>query len=486
MKMTLIVFACLAVFLLAQPALAFQKTFYPTSFAPSVVVPSGSIFPRLSTHRNLTEARSTLNNEFFTYNISPGEFDSTLPGNTDAGQWQPNETIGSTTASKELINPATGDFTNESMGAGWLYNNSLHNVKMPAGSWTFKINVSWTQGAVGDTNRWLSRITIRNTTGAFIKNLTADGVVSETLTTQQAGWRSQEEGAIAQCAAPCTKNYTFTIATAKNYTFQKFDILFIEMGFGNANDATDRTAALITNQTRTNITTPEIDYIPQLRANHTSDSPNVTITAGKSTLFRGNCEAFNSTLTVDRLNITVSNSTINTSSTFTNITTVNTEPIYANVTTYAPDPLSGSNSTTFFFNITANTAGTYYLQIVCETGAKPGLELEPTGGSQPTESNSSSSPARPGTTFILTVEAAPDTCSPAGAGEAYEFACSDNCLVAGKDWYFSSVQFRGSGTITVRNSNLTASSLLYVDNTCTLFVDSVYPVGGGVNFGLRT
>lgn len=188
--------------------------------------------------------------------LGPGEFDSGLPGNTDAGQWNPSSPIVDTTAAAELDN------TGASLGTtrqGWLYDVDLSGKTLRAGTWTVQLRLRANQGT-GTTGMVLMRATIvTGSSGSWVTvaNLCTTSITGETShSTGQTGWRTQNEAALTVTSTAANFSVTFTSAT--EHTFSSGERLLLEFGFGNANNTTDRTWRLDYNTSNSFATTPAI------------------------------------------------------------------------------------------------------------------------------------------------------------------------------------------------------------------------------------
>lgn len=190
--------------------------------------------------------------------LGPGEFDSGLPGTSDAGQWNPNSAIGDTTAAAEIDN------TGASLGTGrqgWLYDIDLTGRTLKAGSWSVQLRLRANQGT-GTAARILIRVTIvKGNAGAWqtIANLLTLQVTGAASTTAgQAGWRNSSARATVTSTAA---NFTFTVGdagTSAEHTFAADERLLVEFGFCDADSTTDRTWRLDYNTANSFITTPDI------------------------------------------------------------------------------------------------------------------------------------------------------------------------------------------------------------------------------------
>lgn len=192
-----------------------------------------------------------------------------------------------------------------------------------------------------------------------------------------------------------------------------------------------------------------------LKANHTSDSTNVSITTSTTTLVTGNAETND---TVTALSIILQNSTNNV--TWTNITTDTNYP-RANVSSYSISSLNG-NSTQFLFNVSSNTAGTFYLRIQV---------INQSSGVTPMNANSTTSD-NDNTSIILNVTTAiaANTCTPTNNAQ-WDLLCSDNCSVNSINVNVTNWIINNSGTINFSNVNISYQNLTWnapIGDTCIL------------------
>lgn len=188
--------------------------------------------------------------------LGPGEFDSGLPGNTDAGQWNPSSPIADTTAAAEInVNAAVPGTTRQ----GWLYNVDLAGQTMAAGTWTVQLRLDALQGT-GTTGRIFLRVTIVTGSGGLyttVANLLTTNIVGEAShAAGQEGWRAQSEARITVTSTPA--NFSVTFDTSAEHTFASGERILVELGFGDANNTTDRTWALLYNTANSFVTTPDI------------------------------------------------------------------------------------------------------------------------------------------------------------------------------------------------------------------------------------
>jgi hypothetical protein len=189
--------------------------------------------------------------------LGPGEFDSGLPGTTDAGQWNPSSAIGDTTAAAEIDN------TGASLGTarqGWLYDTDLTGYTLPSGTLTVQLRLRANQGT-GTAGRVCVRMTVvTGSAGAWttVANLLTTAITGEAShSAGQEGWRANEGARITVTSTAA--NFAATIATAfAAHTFASGERLLIEFGFCDANSTADRTWRLDYNTSNTFVTLPDL------------------------------------------------------------------------------------------------------------------------------------------------------------------------------------------------------------------------------------
>ncbi len=223
------------------------KTLYLTSTATAA--------PFTTTSRLLSELANASE-----VTLGPGEFDSGIPGNPDAGQWNPNSPIADTTAATEIsINAAGLSSTRQ----GWLWNQDLTGQTLVAGTWSFQLRLRANQGTATETGRILVRVTIVTGSGSAyttVKNLFTTSITGEAShAVGQEGWRAQNEARIGPSATAA--NFSVTVGdsgTAQSHTFAANERILVELGFCDADSTTDRTWRLDYNTSNSFITTPDI------------------------------------------------------------------------------------------------------------------------------------------------------------------------------------------------------------------------------------
>lgn len=223
-------------------ALVILTILYLTSTA------TGSPFP--TTSRLLSET-----NNASVVSLGPGEFDSGLPGNTDAGQWNFSSALGDTTAAAEI---ATAGASISSTRQGGLWNQDLTGKTLPSGTVSCRLPLRANQGS-GTAGRIFMRMTVvTGAAGAYttVANLLTTAITGETShQAGQNGWRAHEGARITVTSTAA--NFNVTIATAFTpHTFQSGERLLIELGFGDADSTTDRTWRLDYNTANSFITIP--------------------------------------------------------------------------------------------------------------------------------------------------------------------------------------------------------------------------------------
>lgn len=224
------------------------RTLYLTSSATASPFPTTSRL--LATSANASEVT-----------LGPGEFDNGLPGNSDAGQWNPNSALADTTAAAEIDNTGANPGTTRQ---GWLFNTDLAGQTLARGAWTIQLRLRANQGT-GLTGFICARVSIvTGSAGAWttVKQIfVTTRITGATSTTAgQAGWRDQNNAAITVTSTAA--NFSVTIgaddATTQGHTFATGERILVELGFCNGNNATDRTWRLDYNTANSFITTPDI------------------------------------------------------------------------------------------------------------------------------------------------------------------------------------------------------------------------------------
>src|SRR3989344_2462523 len=202
--------------------------------------------------------------------MSPGEFDSTLPGNTDAGRWRPGVApIANTTASAELMNVSdTTVFDGGSLGTGWIWKDNLTGYTIAAGNYTFNVSVMGGQGTTSQSERLSARISVVSCSGSgeftLVKNMTTTKITGETShVLGQTSWRHHDDGArFTHPAAATIASRHANITASETHDFQEGEFLFIELGFGDGDSTTDRTLILRYNNGLSFVITPAITQTP--------------------------------------------------------------------------------------------------------------------------------------------------------------------------------------------------------------------------------
>ena len=212
--------------------------------------------PYPTTSRLLSESANAVEVQ-----LGPGEFDSTLPGASDAGQWNPSSPLGDTTAAAEIDSTlAVPDVARQ----GWLYNADLTGLVLARGAWTIQLRLRANQGT-GTTGFICARVSIvTGLAGAWttVKQIfvTTRVTGAGSTTAGQAGWRDQNEAAITVTSTAA--NFSVTIgaddATTQGHTFASGERILVELGFCNGNSTADRTWRLDFNTSNAFITTPDI------------------------------------------------------------------------------------------------------------------------------------------------------------------------------------------------------------------------------------
>jgi hypothetical protein len=190
---------------------------------------------------------------------APGEFDSTLPGTTDAGHWHPTTNTGNTTASLEL---ETVSADQSPTRAGWLWQEQdLAGQTMEAGDITISLRLSAVQGT-GLQGNFMARVAVvSGATGTYQtkKHLTSTAITGEASHVSGQEFWSVDSGAQFGVSALSTISKTVAVTS---YSFSAGERLFFQLGFGNADTTGDRTWVLESNNTNVFIDTTNIAAAP--------------------------------------------------------------------------------------------------------------------------------------------------------------------------------------------------------------------------------
>ncbi len=250
------------------------RTLYLTSTAASSPYPTSSRL--LVENANASEVT-----------LGPGEFDSGLPGNSDAGQWNPNSALADTTAAAEIDNAGGANPTTTRQG--WLWNQDLTGQVLAADTaWTFQLRLRANQGT-GTLARFCARVSIVTASGGVwttVKSLFTTRVTGATSTSGgQAGWRDIDARITVTSTAA---NFSRTIGgsgTVLGHTFASGERILVELGFNDADSTADRTWRLDFNTSNSFVTTPNIAPGPQtltaprLETDTAVHAPTVTVGA---------------------------------------------------------------------------------------------------------------------------------------------------------------------------------------------------------------
>jgi hypothetical protein len=186
---------------------------------------------------------------------APGEFDSGLPGTTDAGIWHPTTNTGNTTAAIEL---ETVSADQSPTRAGWVWQEQdLAGMTMEAGNITVQVRLSAVQGT-GTQGNIFARVTVvSGATGEYEnkKSLTPTNITGAASNVSgQSFWTVSNEAAFG-VSALSTISKTFPVTS---YSFSTGERLFFELGFGAGDSTADRTWVLESNNTNVFIDTTDI------------------------------------------------------------------------------------------------------------------------------------------------------------------------------------------------------------------------------------
>jgi hypothetical protein len=190
---------------------------------------------------------------------APGEFDSGLPGTTDAGIWHPTTNTGNTTAAIEL---ETVSANQSPTRAGWLWQEQdLAGQNMEAGDITIQLRLSAVQGT-GTQGNMFARVSVvsgATSTSETKKSLTPTNITGEgSHVSGQEFWTVSNQAAFG-VSALSTISKTFPVTS---YSFSTGERLFFEVGFGAGDSTTDRTWVLESNNTNVFIDTTNIAAAP--------------------------------------------------------------------------------------------------------------------------------------------------------------------------------------------------------------------------------
>ncbi len=193
--------------------------------------------------------------------IWPGEFDSGVPGNTDAGQWYSGSVNrANTTLSTQIASATQSSRNSNSFGQGWMYDEDLTGLTLDAGNFSFNLSLMGGQmSAINSAERIFARISVVNCNGGnfnLVQDLTSTNIVGEiSHTGGQNGWKANEGGRINHPAVSAVVNVNVNFST-NPYTFKNGEMLFIELGFGDASSNIDRTIGLRYNIANSFVVTP--------------------------------------------------------------------------------------------------------------------------------------------------------------------------------------------------------------------------------------
>jgi hypothetical protein len=188
--------------------------------------------------------------------INPGEFDSGLPGTTDSGQWQPSSAAAAATTLAGELETVSANQSPTRQGFLWQ-EQSLTGLVMQAGSITASLRVSASQGT-GTQGSFMMRCSVvSGATGTFEtkRSLTPTNITGAASNASgQSFWTANDGGAFG-VSALSTIVKTFPVTS---HTFAAGERLFFELGFGNADSATDRTWVLEFNNSNVWVETTDI------------------------------------------------------------------------------------------------------------------------------------------------------------------------------------------------------------------------------------
>ncbi len=281
--------------------------------------------------------------------LGPGEFDSTLPGNTDAGQWNPSSAIVDTTAAAELDNTGASPGTTRQ---GWIYDTDLTGQVLVSGAWTIQLRLRANQGT-GSTGRICARVSIVTAAGGLwttVKQIFATTRITGegSHSTGQNGWRDQNEARITVTSTAA--NFSTTIgaadSTTNSHTFASNERIFVELGFCDADSTTDRTWRLDYNTANCFITTPNIGAPPTV----TAITPNTGYEGGGTQISDLAGTGFIATPSVTIGGVAASNVVFVSSTKLTAVTPSGSWGAARDVVVVNPDTLVGTGSALFTYN----------------------------------------------------------------------------------------------------------------------------------------
>lgn len=193
-----------------------------------------------------------------------GYFDSGQPGSTDAGQWNPDAALATTTLAAEIA------LASNSTRQGWLLDDDLVGSAIAPGNWSVTLQIRLAAGAsaFGANGRIALRASVvTGSSGAYT-------TIARLLTGAVAGgvghrdnWRSHEGDAgsppgIVPTSTLATFTRTIETACPTGHVFSSGERLLIELGFCDAGNSTDRAWELWYGGGRSYITVP--DFVPAI------------------------------------------------------------------------------------------------------------------------------------------------------------------------------------------------------------------------------
>jgi hypothetical protein len=188
--------------------------------------------------------------------VSAGHHSNSAPGNTDAGRYNPNATVFNNTLSTEIDNQSGSSPSNNRVG--WIFDQDLTGQILAAGSWTAQLRIDAPVGGAL-SSRIMARLSVVTVSGSVyteVAQLLTTEITGETSHTNgQLGWRNSSARITV---ATAVANYSVTFTTGATHTFAAGERLLIELGFGDANSATQRTWRLTINTADSYLDTPDI------------------------------------------------------------------------------------------------------------------------------------------------------------------------------------------------------------------------------------
>lgn len=174
--------------------------------------------------------------------LGPGKFSNAAPGNARAGQVKPGVALADGVSMPELDStagvPGVGRI-------GWVYPFEQVGKLLTRGRWELGVQLRANAGS-GLAGRLLARVSVvRAVGGAWetVKQVLATRITGEVShTVGQVGWRDSELGTVSPTgtAGPFRATFGGDDASTQAHAFQAGEYLLLEIGYGGANNGTDR------------------------------------------------------------------------------------------------------------------------------------------------------------------------------------------------------------------------------------------------------